>query len=177
MTILESTPKITGSMLNGIFRGRFIAEIRASQSENRPKNPKKWPKIRKSLIPPPEEKKFLKNRYVLVCGGECCPKTQKKIFPTKGGGISDFRIFGHFFGFLGRFSDCEARISAMKRPLKIPLSIEPVIFGVDSKMVISAKNVFPTFFPLGHKRGRQRSRFFGWGPGGDPGGKNDFSRG
>ena len=42
MTILESTPKITGSMLNGIFRGRLIAEIRAPQSENRPKNPKKW---------------------------------------------------------------------------------------------------------------------------------------
>ena len=41
MTILESTPKFTGSMLNGIFRGRFIAEIRAPQSENRPKNPKK----------------------------------------------------------------------------------------------------------------------------------------
>jgi ribosomal protein L34E len=43
MTILESTPKITGSMLNGIFRGRFIAEIRAPQSENRPKNPKNGP--------------------------------------------------------------------------------------------------------------------------------------
>ena len=35
---------------------------------------------------------------------------------------------GHFFGFLGRFSDCGARISAMRRPQKIPLSIEPVIF-------------------------------------------------
>ena len=43
MTILESTQKITGSMLNGIFRGRFIAEIRASQSENRPQNPKNGP--------------------------------------------------------------------------------------------------------------------------------------
>jgi hypothetical protein len=98
----------------------------------------------------------LKNRYVLVCGGEYCPKTQKNFFSTKGGGISDFRIFGHFFGFLGRFSDCGARISAMKRPQKIPLSIEPVIFGVDSKMVISAKKYFPTFFPLGYKWGRQR---------------------
>ena len=63
---------------------------------------------------------------------------------------------GPFFGFWGRFSDCGARISAMKRPRKIPLSIEPVIFGVDSKMVISAKTYFPTFFPQGYKWGRQR---------------------
>jgi hypothetical protein len=63
---------------------------------------------------------------------------------------------GPFFGFLGRFSDCEARISAMKRPLKIPLSIEPVIFGVDSKMVISAKIFSPTFFPQAYKWGCQR---------------------
>jgi hypothetical protein len=63
---------------------------------------------------------------------------------------------GPFFGFSGRFSDCGARISAMKRPQKIPLSIEPVIFGVDSKMVIFVEKCSPTFFPQGYKWGRQR---------------------
>ena len=73
---------------------------------------------------------------------------------------------GPFFGFLGRFSDCGAGISAMKRPQEIPLSIEPVIFGVDSKMVISAKKIFSTFFSSGLQVGLPEIAIFRVGSGG-----------
>ena len=58
-----------------------------------------------------------------------------------------FRILGPIFGLRGPYLGDET--SSEK-------SIEPVIFGVDSKMVISAKKYFPTFFPQGYKWGRQR---------------------
>ena len=57
---------------------------------------------------------------------------------TKGGVLATF-------GFLHRFSDCGANSIEGS----IPLSIEPVFFCVDSKIVISAKICFPTFFSSG----------------------------